>query len=155
MVERPKCVQVYNDNMGGVDKLDFPISLYRTKAKTKKWPVIFHFMDFALANSWLEYRDIERANGTPRSRIMDLLEYRSEVAFALLKANVFTTALVESPTVGRPRSTSQQVQTKRQVSHLAKRRKSSERSVGDVRYDGFMHFPSCINGLGQRCKYEG
>nr|XP_039255170.1 piggyBac transposable element-derived protein 3-like [Styela clava] len=32
MVERPKCVQVYNDNMGGVDKLDFLISLYRTKA---------------------------------------------------------------------------------------------------------------------------
>nr|XP_039250202.1 piggyBac transposable element-derived protein 3-like [Styela clava] len=157
IVERSKCVQVYNDNMGGVDKLDFLISLYRTKAKTKKWPVrvIFHFMDFALANSWLEYRDIERANGTPRSRIMDLLEYRSEVAFALLKANVFTTALVKSPSVGRPRSTSQQVQTEIQVPHLAKRRKSSERPVGDVRYDGFMHFPSCINGLGQRCKYEG
>ena len=34
MVDRPMCLQVYNDYMGGVDKLDFLISLYRIQAKT-------------------------------------------------------------------------------------------------------------------------
>ena len=68
MVDRPKCVQVYNDYMGGVDKLDFLISLYRIQAKTRKWPVrlIFHFIDLALANARLEYRDIEREHGTKK-----------------------------------------------------------------------------------------
>ena len=35
MVDRPKCVQVYNEYMRDIDKLDFLISMYRTKAKTK------------------------------------------------------------------------------------------------------------------------
>ena len=77
MVDRSnsKCVQVYNDHMGGVDKLDFLISLYRIQAKTRKWPVrlIFHFIELALANAWLEYRDTEREHGTPKSRVLDLL----------------------------------------------------------------------------------
>jgi hypothetical protein len=52
-VDRPRAVQLYNNFMGGVDKIDFLISLYRIRAKTRKWPVrmIFHFLDFALANS--------------------------------------------------------------------------------------------------------
>ena len=60
-VDRPHAVQLYNNFMGRVDKLDFLISLYRIRAKTKKWPVrmIFHFLDFSLANSWLQYRDFE------------------------------------------------------------------------------------------------
>ena len=42
--------------MSGVGKLDFPISLYRINAKTKKWPVriISHFFHFALANACIE-----------------------------------------------------------------------------------------------------
>ena len=53
MVCRPACVQVYNEFMGGVDKLDSLISYYRIRGKTKKWllRVIYHFVDFALANS--------------------------------------------------------------------------------------------------------
>ena len=53
MVCRPACVQVYNEFMGGVYKLDSLISYYRIRGKLKKWPlrVFYHFVDFALANS--------------------------------------------------------------------------------------------------------
>ena len=61
MIDRPHSITVYNNYMGEVDKIDYLISLYRIKAKTRKWPVrmCFHFLDLAVANSWLEYRDFE------------------------------------------------------------------------------------------------
>ena len=47
-VDHPHSVQLYNNFMGGVDKLDFLISLYRIRAKTRKCPVrmIFHFFGY-------------------------------------------------------------------------------------------------------------
>ena len=56
--------------MSGVGKLDFPISLYRINAKTKKWPVriISHFFHFALANACIECRDIHRTYETPKKK---------------------------------------------------------------------------------------
>ena len=42
-------------------------------------------MDFALANSWLEYKDIEILN---EKKYLDLLSFRNEVADALLKAKL-------------------------------------------------------------------
>ncbi|XP_072047401.1 piggyBac transposable element-derived protein 3-like [Amphiura filiformis] len=143
-------------HMGGVDKLDFLISLYRMKAKTKKWPVtvIFHFIDLALVNSWLEYRDIERANGSPRACILDLLGYRNEVADVLLRADLDAPPPDPRP-VGRPRSSSPTPQAPDQAGPPHKRAKPAERPVQDVRYDGYRHFPACIKELGQRCKYEG
>ena len=79
------CVLIYTEFMGGVDKLDGLISYYRIRRKTKKWPllVFYHFVDFALTNSWLEYRDIEILN--VNKKYLDLLLFRNEVADALLK----------------------------------------------------------------------
>ena len=37
VVPRPKSVEVYNRFMGGVDKADMFLSLYRTKLRTRKW----------------------------------------------------------------------------------------------------------------------
>ena len=70
-VSRPFAVKVYNCYMGGVDKVDFLISLYRISARTKKWPVrvMFHLLDLSLANSWLQYRDCALTNGTQKSNI--------------------------------------------------------------------------------------
>ena len=57
-ITRPCLIDIYNDNMGGVDKLYHMIALYRIKTRTKKWTdrLIFHFVDFALVNAWLEYK---------------------------------------------------------------------------------------------------
>ena len=154
LVCRPACVQVYNDFMGGVDKLDGLISYYRTKGRTKKWPLraIYHFLDFALANSWLEYRDVEILNGN--RRFHDLLSFRTEVADALLKARLDPPPITQS-SVGRPRSAPADPEPS--ACHQGHSGPSPKRSRpnSDVRFDGFCHFPCAIDGLGQRCKNEG
>ena len=55
-------------------------------------------MDFALANSWLEYRDIEILN---EKKYLDLLSFRNEVADALLKAKLDPPSVVATNPFGR------------------------------------------------------
>ena len=129
--------------MGGVDKLDHLIALYRIKTRTKKWTVklIFHFVDFALVNAWLEYRrDAELCD--PSSKYMDLLEFRSQVAEALIK-----TTPLRLP-VGRPRKDDSVDDAP------AAKRPYIRRSINDVRYDRVDHLPIHVDALGQRCKIE-
>ena len=82
-----KDVQHY---MGGVDRLNFLISLYRINVKIKKWPVrvIWHFVDFAFANSWLKYRDIHWTYGAVKKDILDLLSFCESVAKTLIKVDI-------------------------------------------------------------------
>ena len=79
VVCRPACVQVYNEFTGGVDKLDGLISYYRIRGRTRKWPLgaIYHFIDFALANSWSEFRYIKIPN--ENRKYHDLLSFRNEI----------------------------------------------------------------------------
>ena len=57
-VTLPNIVNSYNKNMGGVDLHDQLMSLYRMSFKSRKYyqRLIFHFIDMAVANSWLLYR---------------------------------------------------------------------------------------------------
>ena len=41
-IERPHSVAVYNKFIGGVDKADMLLSLYRTKYRSRKW---YHCVD--------------------------------------------------------------------------------------------------------------
>lgn len=146
-VNRPEIVKIYNEFMGGVDKLDFLIALYRIHAKTKKWPVriIFHFMDLALANSWLEYREAQQRIGTSPRKIYDLLQFRSIVAETLIKAEA-------DKRPGRPRkSSSPDLQ---EGAPPEKRSVPAVRPIPEVRYDGVQHWPEHQDGLGQRCKMD-
>ncbi|KAM3858926.1 piggyBac transposable element-derived protein 3-like [Diretmus argenteus] len=85
-VIRPSIVREYNAKMGGVDLNDRMISYHRMKTRTRKWPLrmTMHFMDLALANSWLLYRKDQRQRRVPEKRIMQFLEFRMEVARAYL-----------------------------------------------------------------------
>lgn len=53
LVKQPEVIAKYNQSMGGVDKMDFLLSLYRTKIRSKKWTLraIFHFVDLAVCNT--------------------------------------------------------------------------------------------------------
>ncbi|KAH8027388.1 hypothetical protein HPB51_005154 [Rhipicephalus microplus] len=64
-IECPEVILDYNKYMGGVDKLDFIMSLYPMRTRTSKWPVrvISHFASFALCNSWLKYIRDANAEG--------------------------------------------------------------------------------------------
>lgn len=52
-VNRPEVIKLYNASMGGVDKMDFLIQLYRIFIRSRKWTlrVIFHFVTVAVNNS--------------------------------------------------------------------------------------------------------
>ena len=149
MIDRPISIGVYNNYMGGVDKIDYLISLYRIKAKTRKWPVhmFFHFLDLAVANSWLKYCDFELVHGTSKSNISDLLALRNEVGRAL------TMATVPARPADRPRTELHSAISL--ASSPQKRAKKTMMPVQDVRYDFFGYWPDCIDGLEQYCKLEG
>ena len=111
------------------------------------------FVDFALANSWLEYWDIEILNGNKNH--LDMLSFRNEVADALLKAKLDPPSVVATNPVGRPRLTT--ASPEELANHQEGNRLSARklRPNSDVRLDQFRHFPCAIDALGQRCKMEG
>ncbi|KAH8042753.1 hypothetical protein HPB51_025735 [Rhipicephalus microplus] len=75
-VECPQVIVEYNRHIGGMDKLDFVMSLYSIRAKTKKWPirVSSHLTSFALAKSRLRYLRDASAEGLKRKETRDMLE---------------------------------------------------------------------------------
>ena len=94
--------------MGGVDKLDMLISLYRIFLKSRKWTLrmLFHAIDLPCANSWLEYmRDMERLG---EKKKMDFLHFKLRIGEALImmgKGN--------KRKQGRPRKDEEQQSVKR------------------------------------------
>lgn len=55
-VERSEIVALYNQFMGGVDKVDQLISYYRTFIRSKKWTMrIVHAVDLIVTNCWIQY----------------------------------------------------------------------------------------------------
>lgn len=81
-IEQPHIVNQYNQHMGGVDRCDENISLYRTSVRGKKWyfPLISNCIDLAVQNAWQLHKLVY--NGK-----LDHLAFRRQVALALLQAN--------------------------------------------------------------------
>nr|CAI5833535.1 unnamed protein product [Callosobruchus analis] len=147
MVKRPAVIRLYNLSMGGVDKNDFLIALYRTFIRSKKWTlrVIFHYFNLGVCNAWLEYQaDMEKHGVSKKSR-MDLLQFTMSVIEGL----AFSDCLVNTARRGRPLSGSP-----RNSPVPVKRQKPTAVPVNDVRYDNLGHWPVHVEGHEQRCKLE-
>lgn len=147
MVKRPAIIRLYNSSMGGVDKNDFLIALYRTFIRSRKWTlrVIFHFFNLAVCNAWLEYQSKMEHGGIMRKARMDLLGFTLSIAAGL----AFSGSLISTPKRGRPLSGSPRdspVPMKRQKPHTV--------PVNDVRFDKLGHWPIHKNGNEQRCRLE-
>lgn len=78
-IDQPAAIKIYNENMGGVDRSDQNIGLYRTSIRGKKWyfSLIAHCLDMAVNNAWQLYRH----NGGE----YDNLRFRRSVATSLLE----------------------------------------------------------------------
>ena len=76
-VRRPSVVRLYNHCMGGVDLADRMVSLYRMKARTNKWPVrvVMRFLDCAVSNAWVLYREAAKECGTPKKTYWTLWSF--------------------------------------------------------------------------------
>ncbi|XP_060862211.1 piggyBac transposable element-derived protein 3-like [Metopolophium dirhodum] len=104
-VERPEVIQLYNKSMGGVDKIDQLIAYYRIFLKSKKWTLrmVFHSIDMAICNSWLEYLQDCNLLGIEKKKQMDLLHFKMRLADNLI--NLGRCDNIKRPR-GRPTSAS-------------------------------------------------
>lgn len=161
-ITRPEIVANYNRSMGGVDRLDQLISLYRTFIRSRKWTLrmMTHAFDLGIACAWLEYRKDCDALNVPRNQQLDLIHFRHEIAESLTMAG--QTFLPRNKR-GRPSSssgspspspsTSRSSTPVPQESLLVDTPTGKKREVRanlDVRTDQLSHWP--LLGLTQRCK---
>ena len=75
-VERPASVKIYNTFMGGVDKADMLLSLYRTKCRSRKWYHTFHLFSLAVCNSWIIYQKLDGDKS--------LIDFLAEICISLM-----------------------------------------------------------------------
>ncbi|XP_049945878.1 piggyBac transposable element-derived protein 3-like isoform X1 [Schistocerca serialis cubense] len=139
-VSQPEVVRCYNHAMGGVDKIDMLISMYRIFIKPRKWTLrmLFHAVDLACVNSWLEYKRNTESLGEKET--MDLLHFKMRIGEALVKMG--TSTKVKR---GRPSSDLQDIK--------AKRARTEIRPAPEIRNDLTGHFPGYHdNTEASRCK---
>jgi len=144
-VQRPEVIRLYNKSMGGVDKMDFLIQLYRIFIRSRKWTlrVIFHYVNLAVNNSWLEYQRDADTLKIPKKKRPNLFSWCSEIAEALCKAGISC-----ERKRGRPADSCHADQ------RPAKKQKVDIQPVTDVRFDGIGHWPD-LEHRQQRCKNAG
>ena len=75
----PKVIKSYNANMGGIDKSDMLVHLYRTPMKSKRWymRLFAYCLDLSVCNAWLLYKRDCKSVGETKS--LPLKEFRLEV----------------------------------------------------------------------------
>jgi hypothetical protein len=116
--------------MGGMDKLDFLITLYRTFIRSRKWTLkmFTHAVDMACANSWLEYKAKAALLNIPKRDVLDLLGFRAYVAEGLIKANI-----MQGKKQGRPLSHRiQRVRPQHQLHQIPEHVQKSDQFVKSV-----------------------
>lgn len=131
-VDAPKVVTDYNRYMGGVDVLDQSMEYYRTFLKTRKWTlkVIIHFLDLAVVNCWRLYRCDSLSQGVPANKIMDLLEFRYQIAESLINT---PDRLMREPSPMSPE--------REPAAGIRRYQPANPPSLGK-RYDGYNHLPT-------------
>lgn len=146
----PALIKDYNNFMGGVDKIDFLLSLHPLRQRTKKWPVrvICHFVSFAIVNRWLEYVKHAEVKRMQRKNTLDLLAFKNnEVAMALIMCSKNVAKKRGRPTLqelaGPPLPPPPKVHN------------AEPRPVNAVRYEGLNHWPAhSAQHFAQCCKFE-
>ena len=127
-VDQPSIVKEYNKFMGGVDLHDMLVALYRINIRAKRFylRIIFHLIDMCVVNAWLLYR--RHLTLTGETKYMSLIDFRSDVARALL-----TAGKVISRKRGRPSAES--------VPNERAKRTHTVKPVDDARFDCVGHWP--------------
>ena len=82
-VSQPNVVKHYNSTMGGVDRLDQNVGLYRCGINSKKWwwSILLYLNDMCVQQTWQLYRRLHESAIFPK----DQLAVRREIANIWLK----------------------------------------------------------------------
>lgn len=139
--------------MGWVDKLDQMVSHYRIFIKSKKWTLrmIFHAVDLACTNSWLEYKQEAISMEFPKNKIMDSLHFKMRLAETLIRVGKPVTLKRK---VGRP--SGENIPPCTSTPSSSKKTKRNEFEVKpfkEIQTDLVDHFPEYDNKKeATRCK---
>ncbi|KAJ4935696.1 hypothetical protein JOQ06_017225 [Pogonophryne albipinna] len=107
-VSCPAVIRTYNANMGGIDKNDMLVHLYRTPMKSKRWymRMFAYTIDVSLTNAWIMYRRDHKAlgvNGVPlKSFRIQVFRAASNQWPVKSSSRRSSSSLVESVTVADP-----------------------------------------------------
>lgn len=138
-VTRPQVVNEYNSAMGGVDLYNRYIALYRITVRSKKWTlrVIFHAIDMAVTNSWLEYKRTAQILKVPKKEQLDLLAFRLQLTEEIIKVG----KPVTNKKKGRP---SNEKANKNPDENMpqTKRSRYEQRPLQSVQTDSVDHLPT-------------
>lgn len=129
----PKCIQIYNSSMGGVDLSDMLVELYRVPTRARRWyfAIIGYLLDLAVVNSWLVYRRHGESLGVPAK--LSSKDFRLSISKAL-----------------RNKGQKPQTQNLGRIKVIKKPR--GHRPDDDTRYDQKGHWP-LHEPRQNRCKY--
>ena len=132
-VPRPACIELYNKFMGGVDKADMLLSLYRTKHRSKKWyhHIAFHLISLAVVNAFLLYREVG-GDGSLVDFLIDICR-----------------CLLVSDSQGSGESSNDEI-----PKHSRERSLRANQVPTNVCYDKHNHWPLQCDKP-QRCKWDG
>ena len=86
-INQPKCIKLYNKNMGGVDLVDQLIALYRISFRVRKYyhKLVFPLLDMSVVNAWLLYRRDTKKLLLPINKQQSLLLFKISIVDSLLK----------------------------------------------------------------------
>lgn len=102
--------------------------------------MVTHFIDFAVINSWIEYKIDCQKSEVPQRQIMDLLAFRMRLADELVHPTV---------TKRTARITLDDLRSKQVCNNKSRERRTDE----NIRYDGYMHLPD-YSEKRMRCKFK-
>ena len=97
-IQRPKMVEIYNANMGGVDLCDMMLSTYRIRQKSDKHyvDVIYYCIGISVKNSWLKYRRHMAQQNISKKQQYTLIQFQSLIANSLVLAGKPTSSTSRS-----------------------------------------------------------
>lgn len=80
-IKQPALIAKYNSIMGGSDRMNQNVNLYRTsiRSKTWWWPLFTWGIDAMMSNAWIIYREIQKEIN-PNLAQCDQVSFRKEVA---------------------------------------------------------------------------
>ncbi|XP_054279832.1 piggyBac transposable element-derived protein 3-like [Macrosteles quadrilineatus] len=144
MVPQPNVIKAYNTNMGGVDLADRMLAYCPSRQRTRKWTTrtILHFLDLAISNAWLCYRENEVTAGIPLKKVPQLRKFKHEYGEYLIESSSIASESEESDWLNEDEVVAETQAKKKSVKSLPSTRFRTHGS----------HLPSISAGKQQRCR---
>ena len=145
-INQPKCIKLYNKNMGGVELADQLIALNRISFCVRKYyhKLVFHLLDMSIANAWLLYRRDVKKLLLSINKQQSLLQFKIGIVDSLLKVGKY-----DYKKRGRKSDNEEKFQKKKKTSNA-----THPIPQKDIQLDNIGHLPA-VSDNRKLCKLPG